>query len=108
MDIGLLRDRVSLLKRTKTADDSGGYALTYPESKKLWGQRLVPSFRQQVIQGGVQSVEQVQARIRKGSGALIGDHIGWTDGTEYEIIAIDDTAADSDVLGLKVFKRRGA
>ena len=109
MDIGKLRDRVTIQKRTVgQKDGAGGHATTYPDTKKIWAQRLVPSFRQQVIQGGVQSMEQVQARIRKHSGLLIGDHIQWSDGTVYDVLAVDGTDPAYDIVALRVIKKRGA
>ena len=107
MNIGKLRNRVTLKKPIKTDDAQGGYSIEWGRDKKVWAEMLVPSFRQQVINGGVQSVEQVQARIRKGSGAKIGDRIEWSDGKTFEITAVDASKPDQDILGLKVLRVRG-
>ena len=106
--LGKLRNRVTLLREIKTPDGSGGYTTEWETVGKLWAQMLVPKFSQQVIQGGVQSVEQVQARIRKRCGIVISDRIVWSDGKTYEVIAIDDSQTDYDILGLKFLRKRGA
>lgn len=106
--LGKLRHRVTLMRETKTPDGSGGYASAWANVGKLWAQILVPKFSQQVIQGGVQSVEQVQARVRKSSGIVTSDRIVCTDGKMYEVIAIDDSQTDYDILGLKYLRKRGA
>lgn len=106
--LGKLRHRVTLMRETKTPDGSGGYASAWDDVGKLWAQILVPKFSQQVIQGGVQSVEQVQARIRKHSGVVTSDRIVCGDGKTYEVIAIDDSQKDYDILGLKYLRKRGA
>jgi uncharacterized protein (UPF0276 family) len=53
-------------------------------------------------------MEQVQARIRKHSGLLIGDHIQWSDGTVYDVLAVDGTDPAYDIVALRVIKKRGA
>lgn len=106
--LGKLRHRVTLRHEEKTADNSGGYSSTWGDVGKIWAQMLVPKFSQQVIQGGVQSVEQVQARVRKHHGAVISDRILWDDGKTYEIVAIDDSQMDYDIFGLKLLRKRGA
>ena len=106
--LGKLRQRVTLMRETKTPDGSGGYASVWSTVGKLWAQILVPKFSQQVIQGGVQSVEQVQARVRKHSGIVTADRLVCTDGKTYEVIAIDDSQTDYDILGLKLLRKRGA
>ena len=106
--LGKLRHRVTLMRETKTPDGSGGYASVWSTVGKLWAQILVPKFSQQVIQGGVQSVEQVQARVRKHHGVVIADRIQWDDGKWFEIVAIDDSQTDYDIFGLKLLRKRGA
>ena len=106
--LGKLRHRVELFREIKTVDASGGYTSVWESCGKIWAQMLVPKFSQQVIQGGVQSVEQVQARVRKKSGAVISDRILWDDGRRYEIVAIDDSQMDYDIFGLKLLRKRGA
>lgn len=109
MNIGKLRHRVTLKKPVKTDDGQGGYRMNWDSlDKNIWAEMLVPSFRQQVANGGVQSVEQVQARIRKGSGVAIGDRIRWDDGALYDVIAVDASKTGEDILGLKALRRRGA
>ena len=106
--LGKLRNRVTLLREIKTPDGSGGYATEWNTVGKLWAQLMVPKFSQQVIQGGVQSVEQVQARVRKHHGAFIADRVQWDDGKWFEIVAIDDSQTDYDIFGLKLLRKRGA
>lgn len=106
--LGKLRHRVTLLRETKTPDGSGGYTSTWQSIGELWAQMLVPKFSQQVIQGGVQSVEQVQARFRKHHGAVVADRIEWDNGRTYEVVAIDDSQLDYDIFGLKLLRKRGA
>ena len=106
--LGKLRHRVTLMRETKTPNGSGGYASVWSTVGKLWAQILVPKFSQQVIQGGVQSVEQVQARVRKHHGAVIADRVQWDDGKWFEIVAIDDSQTDYDIFGLKLLRKRGA
>ena len=106
--LGKLRHRVELFREDKTVDASGGYTSDWVSRGKIWAQMLVPKFSQQVIQGGVQSVEQVQARARKHHGAVIADRIQWDDGKWFEIVAIDDSQTDYDIFGLKLLRKRGA
>ena len=106
--LGKLRHRVELFRENKTVDASGGYTSDWESRGKIWAQMLVPKFSQQVIQGGVQSVEQVQARVRKHSGIVTADRLVCTDGKTYEVIAIDDSQTDYDILGLKLLRKRGA
>lgn len=108
MNIGKLRHRVTLKKPVKSDDKQGGYQKDWDaQDRKLWAEMLVPSFRQQVINGRLQSVEQVQARIRKGSGACIGDRILWDDGKLYDITAVDTSKTGEDILGLRALRARG-
>ena len=108
MNIGKLRHRVTLKKPIKTDDGQGGYSIDWNgRDVKIWAEMLVPSFRQQVINGGLQSVEQVQARIRKGSGAAIGDRIVWADGNTFDVMAIDTSKPSEDILGLRMLRKRG-
>ncbi len=106
--LGKLRHRVILLHETKTADDSGGFSSVWNQVGEIWAQMLVPKFSQQVIQGGVQSIEQVQARVRKHHGAVLSDRIQWDNGRTYEVVAIDDSQTDYDIFGLKLIRKRGA
>lgn len=107
-NIGRLRHRLTILKPAKTADDAGGYGATWETFGFRWGEMLVPRFSQQVVQGGVQTSEQVQARLRKGHGAVIGDRIIWDNGQTYTVVAVDSSRLDEDYLGLKLLKKRGA
>ena len=106
--LGKLRHRVEMFRENKTVDASGGYASVWVSRGKIWAQMLVPRFSQQVIQGGVQSVEQVQARVRKHHGAVLADRIEWDNGRTYEVVAIDDSQTDYDIFGLKLLRKRGA
>ena len=109
MNIGTLRHRVTLKKPVKTDDGQGGFIEEWDRrDKKVWAVMMVPSFRQQVINGGIQSVEQVQVRVRKGSGAKIGDRLLWDDGKTYSVIAVDDSKVSETVLGLKALRTRGS
>lgn len=109
MKIGPLRHRVTLKQPKKTPDDSGGYRTDWDQNdRKLWAEMLVPRFSQQVIQGGLQTSEQVQARVRKRSGARVDDRILWDDGKLYAVTAIDTSRTDYDVLGLKLLHRKGS
>lgn len=107
-NIGKLRHRITIQKPTRTADDAGGYAAVWSTYGSRWAEMLVPRFSQQVIQGGPQTSEQVQARLRKGHGAVIGDRIVWDDGCVYTVVAVDSSRIDEDYLGLKQVKKRGA
>lgn len=107
-NIGKLRHRITILKPTKTADESGGFDAVWSSYGDRWAEMLVPRFSQQVIQGGLQTSEQVQARVRKGHGAVIGDRIEWDNGSTYTVVAVDSSRSDEDYLGLKLVKKRGA
>ena len=107
-NIGKLRHRVEIHKPAKTTDAAGGYAAVWSKYAERWAEMLVPRFSQQVIQGGIQTSEQVQARVRKGHGAVIGDRVVWDDGNVYTIVAVDSSRIDEDYLGLKLMKKRGA
>ena len=108
VDIGKLRHRIEIQKPTKTADDAGGFSAVWATYGSRWAEMLVPRFNQQVIQGGVQTSEQVQARLRKGHGAVIGDRVVWDNGSVYTVVAVDFSRTDEDYLGLKLVKKRGA
>ena len=107
-NIGKLRHRVTIQKPTKTADEAGGFSAVWSTYGNRWAEMLVPRFSQQVIQGGPQTSEQVQARLRKGHGAVIGDRIVWDNGCVYTVVAVDSSRPDEDYLGLKLVKKRGA
>ncbi len=107
-NIGKMRHRIVIQKPTKTADEAGGFASVWSPYGNRWAEMLVPRFNQQVIQGGVQTSEQVQARVRKGHGAVIGDRIVWTGHGTYTVVAVDSSRPDEDYLGLKLVKKRGA
>ncbi len=107
-NIGRLRHRIVIQKPVKTADDAGGFAAAWTTYGNRWAEMLVPRFSQQVIQGGVQTSEQVQARVRKGHGAVIGDRVVWADHGTYTVVAVDSSRTDEDYLGLKLVKKRGA
>ena len=107
-NIGKLRHRVIIQKPAKTADEAGGFSAVWSTYGSRWAEMLVPRFSQQVIQGGVQTSEQVQARVRKGHGTVIGDRIVWDNGSTYTVVAVDSSRKDEDYLGLKLVKKRGA
>ncbi len=106
--IGSLRHRVTVLKPSKTPDEAGGFVAMWAPVKKIWAEMLVPRFNQQVIQGGVQTSEQVQARVRKGHGIVLGDRIIWDNGSVYHVVAIDASRTDQDYIGMKIVKKRGS
>ena len=107
-NIGKLRHRIIIQKPEKTPDGAGGFSADWNVYGYRWAEMLVPRFSQQVIQGGVQTSEQVQARLRKGDGAVIGDRIVWDNNNVYTVVAVDSSRTDEDYFGLKLIKKRGS
>lgn len=102
-----MRDRVLLEREERVPDESAGFKSSWIEKGRFWTALLIPKFKEQVLQGGVQSVEQVQAVIRSGVEIIISDRLTFENGKVFEVVAVDDSQPGIITLGLKRLRKRG-
>lgn len=91
--IGGLKHQIDLLTATRIADAGGGVTVSYAPAARVWA--AVTQLSAIVAQsGGRQTrVERIEARIRRRHAVSLGQRLDWR-GKTYEIVSIEDEAAD--------------
>lgn len=91
MHAGLLRDRVTMLSATTTADGSGGQTTTWLDGDPLWAQVRALSGREALQYGALQSSVSVRIGVRYRSDLTIQHRLRREPGgPTYELTAVRD------------------